>query len=64
MKMPLSFAFNLKIVYGICLPSESETHFSNYFYVLCVFVFFTKQVTFSGLVMRKTELAETKSRAN
>lgn len=56
MKMPLSFAFNLENVYSICLQSKREQEGENN---LCALLFFIKQVTFSGLVMRKTELAKT-----
>lgn len=64
MKMPLSFAFNLENVYSICLQSERKDgggEGKTYLYALLFFYFFTKQVTFSDLVMRKTELAKTMS---
>lgn len=62
MKMPLSFAFNPENVYSICLRSESENGVGRLtIYMPFSFLFFTKQVTFSGLVMRKTELAKTMS---
>ncbi len=64
MKMPLSFAFNLENVYSICLQSEREDGGGGGKLFICpsiYFYFFIKQVTFSGLVMQKTELAKTMS---
>lgn len=60
MKMPLSFAFILENVYSICLQSESRDGGEGE-YSFALLSFFMKQVMFSGLVMRKTELAETMS---